>query len=655
LEDLSKAVRAQWEKAAGERGLTGANPINVTWTSPSLAIAGSVAAAVSSQRFAPLPGLLPAGAAQLASGQISNLYTIYGGLGSGRLIIAGAPGSGKSGAAILLLLDALRHRDQASATDKPEIPVPALLTAQDWNPDREPVTDWLTRQLLTTYPQLAGLADAATARAMVTAGRIAIIIDGLDEIAAKMRPVALRALSQQGNFRIVILSRTTEMAYAASRQGILQGAAAIELQPVSPAEAADYLDRVQLDPPPEGWHNLTRHLRDNPAGPLSVALNNPLSLALVRDTCQCGDDTDKLLEFCTTLNDVPIGQAAEAITDYLLDKVLPAAYTRQPGQPPLPYDLPTAQNALTKIAAQMNQQGTRDLYWWHIVRWVPRSRRPIMSRFRAGFQSGLAFGLVAGLTFGLVTGLNAGLNAGLTVGSIGLVAGLFAGMVIGLGKDGKPPIRTTRLQFRKGLNEAISKENQLIGLAFGLLFGLAFGLLFGLARGPIVGLAFGLAFGLGSWLWSALTLGLLGATMLDSDTGGSQSPTSSWRYNWNYALLVMLAAGVVLGLAAAYEAGYPLSTASGIPVGITVGIAFGLTIGLTAGCTAAFAASEAFPAFLASVQIAIKWHMPVHLMKFLEDAHSRDVLRTVGPAYQFRHARLQDRLAAASFRDSSML
>ena len=32
-------------------------------------------------------------------------------------------------------------------------------------------------------------------------------------------------------------------------------------------------------------------------------------------------------------------------------------------------------------------------------------------------------------------------------------------------------------------------------------------------------------------------------------------------------------------------------------------------------------------------------------MRFMEDAHQRGVLRAVGPIYQFRHARLQDRLA----------
>ena len=48
---------------------------------------------------------------------------------------------------------------------------------------------------------------------------------------------------------------------------------------------------------------------------------------------------------------------------------------------------------------------------------------------------------------------------------------------------------------------------------------------------------------------------------------------------------------------------------------------------------------------LAFAQLAMRWHTPVRLLRFLDDARERDVLRTVGPVYQFRHARLQDRLA----------
>lgn len=64
-------------------------------------------------------------------------------------------------------------------------------------------------------------------------------------------------------------------------------------------------------------------------------------------------------------------------------------------------------------------------------------------------------------------------------------------------------------------------------------------------------------------------------------------------------------------------------------------------------CTLAFMAvySLTWPACLAFAQFAIRGHTPVRLMRFLEDARQRDILRTAGPVYQFRHARLQDHLA----------
>jgi hypothetical protein len=54
---------------------------------------------------------------------------------------------------------------------------------------------------------------------------------------------------------------------------------------------------------------------------------------------------------------------------------------------------------------------------------------------------------------------------------------------------------------------------------------------------------------------------------------------------------------------------------------------------------------ETWVTSLASLQLAVHRRTPIHLMRFLDDARERNVLRTVGPVYQFRHARLQDRLA----------
>ena len=389
------AVKTQWERAAGERGLV-AEPIPVTWGRPSLPLAGPIAAAAGSRRFAPLPGLPPVREAQLAAGRIDDLHAVYGGLRSGRLVIAGAPGSGKSSAAVLLVLAALKHRDRVRAEDRVKVPVPVLFTAQDWDPRRQPVKEWLTGRLQQTYPLFAGRTGAANAGGLIDAGKMTVILDGLDEIAEELRPVALQALNQ-ASFRVVVLSRTAEMASAASQRGVLQGAAAVELRVIDPATAAGYLERVQLDPPPDGWHDLINRIRASPASPLTEALNNPLALTLIRDTYQSGDDARELLDHCDTIQQRVSGaQAAEEITGHLLDRVLPAAYAPRPGQPPPRYDLQTAQNALAKIAARMNQDGTRDLQWWHIPRWAPSAPRIVAGGLMAWLLVGVVFGLVSG-------------------------------------------------------------------------------------------------------------------------------------------------------------------------------------------------------------------------------------------------------------------
>ena len=104
---LAGAVDEEWTRVAGERGLLEPEPIPVRWRRPAASFTGPAAAAVASARFAPLPGLAAAGEQRLQAGQVSELHEVYGGLGSGRLVIAGGPGAGKSGAAVLLILAAL--------------------------------------------------------------------------------------------------------------------------------------------------------------------------------------------------------------------------------------------------------------------------------------------------------------------------------------------------------------------------------------------------------------------------------------------------------------------------------------------------------------------------------------------------------------------
>ena len=619
---LAGTVGQQWTQAADERGLLLPEPIPVRWGKPVLPLAGPGAAATASRRFEPLPGLSRAGKEHLAGGQIGDLHALYGGLGSGRLVIAGAAGSGKSGAAVLLILAALKHRGQVAEEDRPMVPVPVLFTVRDWNPVRQRVGDWLAGQMRQTYPLFAGKAGAARAAALVAAGKITLILDGLDEMAEDLRPVALRALSRQATFRVVVLSRTAELASAASRRGVLEGAGAVQLCSLEPDEAADYLCSVQLDPPPDGWRDLIERIRSK-VDPIARSLNSPLTVTLVRDTYRARDDVRELLAFCDDAQGRLSGAAlAEGITGHLLDRVLPVAYECQPGEAKPPYDLRTARNAFTKIAARMNQDRTRDLQWWRFPEWAPRLPRFIITELAVGLMIGLAAGLVSAISIGLVGGVEVG-----AVVVFALSLGFTVSYMVGPGRQLEqfPPRSMGKLKH--GLRRAVASDNLGISIPIGLIAGLVSGLLRLLPGGLFGGLASGLAFG----IWAALLGGFMDVAWYP-DGASVLTPRGSWRNDMKFAVVL----GLMLGLM------------GGTLVGLKVGPAAGLVASLAVIPLLGLTSSAALWSSITAAQLARRWHTPVRLMRFLDDAHARGVLRTVGPVYQFRHASLQDRLATKS-------
>lgn len=141
--------------------------------------------------------------------------------------------------------------------------------------------------------------------------------------------------------------------------GWLVGAVAVHLHDVS---AADYLQRARTGPPPSGWTELLTHLRTHPSGVPARALSTPLTLTLLRDTYQPGDDVGELL-------DPTRYSATETIEQHLIARVLPAAYAHRPGRPQPRYTERQARHTLTFIAQRLGT--TRDLAWWHIPTWTP--------------------------------------------------------------------------------------------------------------------------------------------------------------------------------------------------------------------------------------------------------------------------------------------
>ena len=629
---LAGAVNKQWTRAAGERGLLAPEPLPVQWKRAAAPFAGPAGAAAASTRFAPLPGLPAAAEWRLRAGQLNELHEVYGGLGSGRLVIAGAPGSGKTSAAVLLILAALRYRRSVPENLQPEVPVPVMFSLHGWDPSMQRVRDWLAERLGQAYPLFAGRHGAEAARTLLDEGQIAVILDGLDEIPEDLRPAVLRTLSQQANFRLVLLTRSAEMAGAAA-QALLQGAAAIELQDIDPTASADYLTYTQLDPPPRGWQELTSRLRREPGSPLAHALNNPLMLTLVRDTYRAGDDVGELLG----LRDAT-GQPAsiQDITGHLLDRVLPAAYTQQPGEPPPRYDLATAERALRCIATRMNNDGTRDLQWWHVPAWTNAATRLIATWLGTMLVIGLAAAPVAGLIGGPVAAAQAG-----TI--IGLVAALVAGIAFGRGK--RPPRRIAAIRWR----HLLRPTPVVVGLLTGLVIGWwAWGIFSLRGAGSVAGPVAGIVAGIVAWLGAGVVAGM---SWPGTDSTSPLSPLSSWRSDRRHGLVSGLAIGLGMsalvlsyvygiGLLTEFEGVFGLGTEMA-EIGLAAALAAGLAVGLLVGLVH----PRTWSSSLAFAQLAASDRTPVRLMRFLEDARSRNVLRTVGPVYQFRHARLQDRLA----------
>jgi hypothetical protein len=222
--------------------------------------------------------------------------------------------------------------------------------------------------------------------------------------------VVLQALDEQVTLRLVVLTRSDELVAAVSGAHLL-GAAAVELCPVEPRQAAEYLASCQIDSLSPAWRRVVEDLRDRPGSILAQALDSPLMVTLIRDTYRRSDPVDELIDSSRFAS-------REAIEDHLLDRVLPIAYARRPGWPAPPCTVDEARQWLGSLARHMNDEGTRDLAWWQIPRWVPAWPRTLTTALIVGLVAMLAFGLVGGFVVGLENGLRYGLKHGLVYGSV---------------------------------------------------------------------------------------------------------------------------------------------------------------------------------------------------------------------------------------------
>jgi hypothetical protein len=180
----------------------------------------------------------------------------------------------------------------------------------------------------------------------------------------------------------------------------------------------------------------------------------------------------------------------------------------------------------------------------------------------------------------------------------------------------------------------------LLGLVLGITFGFAIGFSVALTTRPrigvvlgvlavTVGLTFGLIDGLNIWIDAPADVALA----VDPDLVLEADRTASLAR----AAVVTLAVAVGVGIATTPGLGWMKAVELALIMALMYGLADRLA-GVTATAWGKFVVARA--------GLAASNRLPWRLMAFLDDAHRRGVLRQAGAIYQFRHARLQERLAS---------
>ena len=523
-DQFAQRMLSTWRQEAKERRISTPAPVRVRWQwAPH-----EVAPPPTQVTTAPLAGTGPRPLPKpdpdephsdrlgvlLEAGVVTRLHDeVYCQLPHGRLVLVGGPGAGKSGAMVLLLLATLEHRRSVSEAQRGEVPVPVWLTLGGWNPTTQTLHQWAAATMYRDHPYLrAPDYGPDAAGELLRAGRVALFLDGLDEMAPAAQHQALARVEQEGaGLRIVLNSRPTEYRHAVSGER-LHNTAVITLQPVDPGMARAYLVRDQIGAQHDRWAQVGNYLTQHPDSVVANALNNPLTLSLARATYQDQDPTP--------LTDPARFRTMADLREHLLERVLIVAY-------PDERQRAHATRWLAWIAHHMGSD-LRDLAWWHIPTWIPR------------WQFRLAVGLVGGLAVGLVVGL-----------AVGLMDGLMDGL-----RDGP-----------MALFPRWPRPRELLGLLRGGLgAGLALGLGAGLAGGLKFGLGGGLAFGLAGWLggWLAVGLGgLINLWLVPLPRAATATPTSTYRIDRRTSTVLGLTVGLAVGLTAGLTAGLAAGLAEG--------------------------------------------------------------------------------------------
>lgn len=620
-DDLAHAVGARWVREEELRRIQDPFPLPVSW---------EVAPDDVMDHWANIRRVLPGeSAAPLdLAGRLPEIADVYRRIPSGRLVVLGRAGSGKSVLAARFVLDVLATREHGD-------PVPVVFDVGAWNPATTGFRDWLANQLVRDHPGLAAGAENL-AIDLVEAGRVLPVLDGFDELATGLHRTALDALNAT-TMPMVLTSRPGEYARVAVADA-LTAAAAVRLVDLTVRDLVDYLPRTKGA---TAWDPVLAELRDHPGRPacvnLRAVLTTPLMVGLARAVYSGPDGRDP-----SELLDADRFGSQYALEDHLLGSFIPTVYRDR--------DAGRVRGWFGYLARHAARLGTPDIAWWQLGAAMRRIPRTLV----VGLLAGLVVGLLSGGLIGLVDLLSGGNGMVGVIAAIGnclgfgLALGAAHGAGITFGGGAFEPSRV-RLRPRGGARQLRTRFGP--RFAIGSVGGVGLGLVLGFAAEaglePLGLAGFGffgaLAAGAGLGALTGLGWGLAAGLEAPVDLRSAVSPAGLLRTNRTTVVCSFLGCGLVLGVA--HLLVITFATGPLDPRAVVLDLVLSPVIGLAIGTS--LTAWGQWLVF-ARVWLPLTGKLPWDVAAFLDDACHRGVLRQVGAVYQFRHARLQDHLADAA-------
>ncbi|MDY0813076.1 NACHT domain-containing protein [Kitasatospora purpeofusca] len=584
------------------------------------------------------------------TGRFDDVAELFGRLPTGRLVVLGGPGAGKS--ALVLRLAGRLLADRA-----PDAAVPVLFPLASWDPRRQQgLWHWAAARIAAEHTDLGpSTAERQTiALELIRTGRILPVLDGFDELPRPAQPEALARLraSLGGPARFVLTSRITQYVAAVELGGaVLDGAAVVRIRPLSVAEVSAYLPRTtRLVRGDDGyatkWDPVLERLRDTsgdpPARRLRSVLSTPLMVAMAR-AAYSGTRADP-----AELLDPGRFPDRASVEEHLFDRFVPSVYAVPLEGPGHAGAAPGPDEAQVRrwagwLAAHLRDSQSQELSWWRLDEAVPRPVRALGTAAAAA---------VAAVT---VTALGVGELPYVHL-RVGLAFALFAALAVVsdwvlVAPEGLPePHRLpTGREYRQLLRERVARS----------VSPYRYGWLLLAAAGTAAALRW---HWLTPWILSAVGAVVTGATVMGAlhsarrpaDPAAAADPPALVRADRGAAFVT----GVLTALSG-HDRQAAVRTVLKVPPLLLVCWAMSggggsvdlrdLVRTLAGTVLAAAVYGVAVSAWgrytVARCWLAVTGKLPFRLMPFLQEAHRHGLLRRSGGSYRFRHIELRNRLA----------